>query len=82
MTKVHLATDAVVRPVKPEMDGVTPIVPLKMISLQLLAPTTDEWPLPFREGEICVALHPGLAKDVAHALLAAVQELESNSEHR
>ena len=77
LTKVHLVDDAQVIAVRPELDGATPIVPLRAVALRLAVQTTDEWPLPFLSEELCVAVHPELAMEIAYALLAAARELES-----
>ena len=62
--------------VRPELEGATPIVPIRAVVLHPVVQTIDEWPLPW-EGE-SLALHPDLAKEVAHALLQAVAELEQD----
>lgn len=74
--KVHLVADVQTIAVRPELEGATPIVPLRAVVLHFAVQTTDEWPLPFPSEGLCVAVHPELAKDVARALLAAAQELE------
>ena len=80
MAQVSLVTDAQATPVQLEMEGATPIVPLKAVALHVAVQTTDEWPdiEPPPEGSILLALHPALAKELAHAMLAAVQKLENS----
>ena len=79
MAKVHLVTDGQVVGVDMEMDGATPIVPLRGAAvLQLLAPpTTDEWPIPRLPGRsISFALHPDLARELGQALLRIADEVD------
>lgn len=75
MPKVHCVNDARVHGVKLEMDGATPIVPLRAVVLQFPAPQTiDEWEIP--PAALSVAVHPSTAREIAAALLRAAQELD------
>lgn len=75
MAKAHCFDDAAVFPVKIELDGATPIVPMRAVVLQLPAPqTTDEWAIP--SAPISLAFHPDLARRLAHDLLAAAENLD------
>ena len=78
MTKVHLVNDARVLKVRLGLDGATSIVPLRAAVLQLLAPPTSvEWQVPRPPGAtISFALHPDLAREIAHDLLNAANELD------
>ena len=77
MAKVHLVTDVEVLPARGEVEGPIPIRLLSgTVFLRIHAPTTDELDLPW-EGQ-SLALHPDLAKKLAHDLLSAVQELEND----
>ncbi len=76
MAKVHLVDKAQVHPAKFELDGATPIVPMRAVVLRVVAPTTDEWPIPSREGDQFLAFHPELAREIAEALVLAAREVE------
>ena len=75
MAKVHFFDDAAVLPVNMELDGATPIFPWRAVVLQLPAPqATDELAIP--SAPISLALHPDLARRLAHDLLAAAKNLD------
>ena len=50
MAKIHLIKDAMAVAVRPELDGVTPIVPLRAVALHLAVQTTDELAPPVPRG--------------------------------
>ena len=80
MAKVYLVTEAKVQAVGIDLDGATPIVPMRAVLVRTDFQTTDEWPdflsLP-GESALFFAVHPDLAKGLAHDLLDAAQDLDN-----
>ena len=73
---MHMMNNATVHPVRIELEEVTPIRPLRAVALQFpAAEATDEWPIP--SAPLSLALAPELARELAHAILAAADQLES-----
>lgn len=81
--EVHLVSDALVQPAKPlPLDGATSIESMPgVVVLRVLAPTTHEWPIPAREGELLLSFHPDLARQIAKDLELAAQEVEPGLRH-
>ena len=58
MAKVHLVIDARALAVSMELNGATPIVPLRAVALQFPAPQAiDEWEIPPAPLSLAVAPH-------------------------
>ena len=77
MAKIHHVSAAQVSGVDFELDGATPIRPLRAVLLRSVVSTTDELPIPPLPGRtISLALTPDQAKEVAGALLETVRQLE------
>ena len=73
MAKVHCVEGAVVRPVKIELEGATPIWPLRGVVVQFPAPqATDEWPI--HSAPLSFALTPESAIQLALDLYQAATE--------
>ena len=77
-SNLHLVKSAEVRPGTLEQKGVTSIVPVRAAILALHAPTTQEWPVPDRPGELWLAFSPDQARVIGIALLNVAQELDSD----
>ena len=81
MAKVHSVTDARVHPVEFERGSdATPARPRRAVYLRVIAPTTDESPLPVRDGEQWLAFSPVLAKMVGEALQSAARAKNRDDE--
>lgn len=68
---VHLVIDAKVYAGRGELEGATPIVPLRWVDVLVAAPTTDELANPLPPGTLLLRVHPDLAIDLALALYQA-----------
>ena len=79
MAKVCLVTDAQVQAVSIDLEGATPIVPMRAVLVRTGFQTTDEWPdvLSLPGESVLFAVDPYLAKRLAYDLLAAAQDLEN-----
>ena len=79
MAKVYLVTDVQVQAVGIDLDGATPIVPIRAVLVRTGFRTTDEWPdfLSLSGESVLFAVDPHLAKGLAHDLLSAAQDLEN-----
>ena len=76
--KVHLVTDARLNPMRGELDGAIPIRPMEGVLIRLLVHTTDEVPDigDHFEGSLALGFRPAFAKEFAHNLLGALQDLD------
>ena len=62
MTKVHMLDDAVVHVSKAEMEGATPIRPMRAVVMQFPVPrTSDEWAIP--PAPLSLAVRPEFARE-------------------
>ena len=77
-SNLHLVKSAKVRPCELEQEGVTPIVPVRAAILALYAPTTQEWPVSSRPGELWLAFSPDQARAIGTAMLNVAQALDSD----
>ena len=75
MAQVHLVDDARATAVRMELEGATPIRPLRAVLLQFPAPqATDEWEIP--SAPLSLAVRPEVARELGLALIAAAEELD------
>ncbi len=73
MAKVHLVNSGAAHAIKFELEGATPIVPMRAVALQFPAPqATDEWPIP--PAPLSLGLSPEVAIQLALALYQAATE--------
>ncbi len=75
MPKVYMVNDVRATALRFELDGATPIVPMRAVLLQFARPqATDELEIPSASLSLMVA--PDIARGLAHALLRAADDLD------